>query len=93
MGVPASELTLDAELFRGYDLAAGSYDEVFSAPGVLRPAWQVFARAAAGLSRHDTAGVGHANLPWNRQRIREKVHTAPGVRRVAMADRAGWPTS
>lgn len=51
MGVAASELTLDAELFRGYEPAAGSYDEVFSAPGVLRPAWQAFAKAAAGLSR------------------------------------------
>lgn len=49
--MPASELTLDAELFRGYELAAGSYDEVFSAPGALRPAWQVFAKAASGLSR------------------------------------------
>lgn len=49
--MPASELTLDAELFRGYELAAGSYDEVFSAPGMLRPSWQVFAKAAAGLTR------------------------------------------
>jgi uncharacterized circularly permuted ATP-grasp superfamily protein/uncharacterized alpha-E superfamily protein len=51
--VPSSEVSLDLELFRGYELASGSYDEVFAAPGVLRPAWQVFLKAAAGLSRNE----------------------------------------
>jgi uncharacterized circularly permuted ATP-grasp superfamily protein len=41
------------EMFRGYRLAPGTYDEVFSAPGLLRPAWQVFLKAAAGLSRSE----------------------------------------
>ena len=50
-GVAATESSLDSELFRGYELAPGSYDEVFSAPGVLRPAWKVFLKSAAGLSR------------------------------------------
>lgn len=51
MGVPASELTRDADLFRGYELADGAYDEVFAAAGQFRPAWQVFHKAAAGLTR------------------------------------------
>jgi uncharacterized circularly permuted ATP-grasp superfamily protein/uncharacterized alpha-E superfamily protein len=49
--VPATQLSLEAELFRGYTGAAGSYDEVFAAPGQLRPAWQAFSDAAAGLTR------------------------------------------
>src|SRR5215207_8585112 len=51
IGVPLSEISLDLELFRGYALAPGTYDEVFSAPGVLRPAWKTFLKAASGLSR------------------------------------------
>src|SRR5262245_8975810 len=51
MRVPASEVTSDAELFRGYTAAAGAFDEVFSAPGQLRRAWQAFAKGAAGLTR------------------------------------------
>lgn len=51
--MPATEPSLELELFRGYRLAPGTYDEVFSAPGVLRPAWQVFLKAAAGLSRSE----------------------------------------
>jgi uncharacterized circularly permuted ATP-grasp superfamily protein/uncharacterized alpha-E superfamily protein len=51
MRVPASELTTDAELFRGYQAAAGAFDEVLAAPGQLRPAWQVFAKNAAGINR------------------------------------------
>lgn len=47
------EASLDLGLFRGYELAPGSYDEVFSSPGVLRPAWKVFLKAAAGLTRAD----------------------------------------
>ncbi|MEX0643184.1 MAG: circularly permuted type 2 ATP-grasp protein [Pirellulales bacterium] len=47
----ATEVSLDLELLRGYQLAPGSYDEVFSAPTVLRPAWKTFLRAARGLSR------------------------------------------
>lgn len=50
-GVAATESSLEKELFRGYELAPGSYDEVFAAPGVLRPAWKVFLKAAAGMSR------------------------------------------
>lgn len=50
-GVPVTELSLDLELFRGYALAPAAYDEVFSAPGVLRPAWKTFLKAASGLSR------------------------------------------
>jgi uncharacterized circularly permuted ATP-grasp superfamily protein/uncharacterized alpha-E superfamily protein len=49
--VPATDGSLDLELFRGYELAPGSYDEVFSSPGVLRPEWKVFLKAAQGLSR------------------------------------------
>ncbi len=51
--MPATEASLDLELFRGYRLARGSYDEVYAAPGVLRPAWQVFAKAATGLTRKE----------------------------------------
>jgi uncharacterized circularly permuted ATP-grasp superfamily protein/uncharacterized alpha-E superfamily protein len=51
IGVPATEAVLDLELFRGYQLAPGSYDEVFSAPGELRPAWKIFLKAASGLTR------------------------------------------
>src|SRR4051812_46360895 len=49
--VPATETSLDAELLRGYELAPGSYDEVFSAPGVLRPAWKLFLKGAEKLTR------------------------------------------
>ena len=42
---------MDSELFRGYELAPGSYDEVFSAPGVPRPVWKLFLKAAEKLSR------------------------------------------
>jgi uncharacterized circularly permuted ATP-grasp superfamily protein/uncharacterized alpha-E superfamily protein len=51
IGVPASEVTLEAELFRGYTMAAGTYDEVFAAPGQLRPAWLAFQKAATSLTR------------------------------------------
>ena len=53
--MPATELSVDLELFRGYELAPGSYDEVFSAPGVLRPAWQLFLKSAEGLTRGEYA--------------------------------------
>lgn len=49
--MPATDPSVALELFRGYELAPGSYDEVFSAPGVLRPAYQTFLKAAEGLSR------------------------------------------
>jgi uncharacterized circularly permuted ATP-grasp superfamily protein/uncharacterized alpha-E superfamily protein len=55
IGVSATASSLERELFRGYELAPGSYDEVFSAPGVLRLAWKVFLKAAAGLSRVEYA--------------------------------------
>ena len=51
IGVPATEASLDLELFRGYELAPGSYDEVFSSRGVLRPAWKTFLKATSGVSR------------------------------------------
>ena len=35
IGVPATERSLNLELFRGYELAPGSYDEVFASRGVL----------------------------------------------------------
>ena len=53
--MPATEASVDLELFRGYELAAGSYDEVFSAPGVLRPAWQVFLKSVGGITRAEYA--------------------------------------
>ncbi len=49
--MPATETSLNLELFRGYELAPGSYDEVFSSRGVLRPAWKTFLKAASGISR------------------------------------------
>jgi uncharacterized circularly permuted ATP-grasp superfamily protein/uncharacterized alpha-E superfamily protein len=49
--VPSPELRVDAKLFSGYDGAAGSYDEVFAAPGELRPAWRRLVDASQGLSR------------------------------------------
>jgi uncharacterized circularly permuted ATP-grasp superfamily protein/uncharacterized alpha-E superfamily protein len=49
--VSVTESSLDLELFRDYELAPGSYDEVFSAPGVLRPEWKVFLKAARGTPR------------------------------------------
>lgn len=51
--MPATITKLDTELFHDYAPAAGSYDEVFSAPGELRPAWQVFMKAVGKLSRSD----------------------------------------
>lgn len=51
IGVPATEASLNLELFRGYELAPGSYDEVFSSRGILRPAWKTFLKAASGISR------------------------------------------
>ncbi len=51
----ATDPSLALELFRGYELAPGSYDEVFSAPGVLRPAWKTFLEAAQGLTRSEYA--------------------------------------
>jgi uncharacterized circularly permuted ATP-grasp superfamily protein/uncharacterized alpha-E superfamily protein len=51
IGVPTTEASLDLELFRGYELVPGSYDEVFSSRGVLRPAWKTFRKATSGLSR------------------------------------------
>jgi uncharacterized circularly permuted ATP-grasp superfamily protein/uncharacterized alpha-E superfamily protein len=53
IGVPATEASLNLELFRGYELAPGSYDEVFSSRGVLRPAWKTFLKAASGMSRSE----------------------------------------
>ncbi|HEX4414690.1 MAG TPA: circularly permuted type 2 ATP-grasp protein [Lacipirellulaceae bacterium] len=49
--MPATDTSLDAELLRGYELAPGAYDEVFSAPGVLRPAWKLFLKGAEKLTR------------------------------------------
>ncbi len=49
--MPAPELRVDAKLFSGYEGADGSYDEIFSATGELRPAWRRFVDAAEGLSR------------------------------------------
>ena len=49
--MPGTDLRVDANLFSGYAGAAGSYDEVFSAPGELRPAWRRFIDATAGLTR------------------------------------------
>ncbi len=51
--MPVTEPSLDLELFRGYELAPGSYDEVFTASGELRPAWKVFRNAAKGLTRSE----------------------------------------
>ena len=51
--VAATETSLDSELFRGYELVAGSYDEMFTAPGVLRPGWRNFHQAAEKLSREE----------------------------------------
>jgi len=51
IGVPAAEASVNLELFRGYELAPGSYDEVFSSRGVLRPAWKTFLRAASAITR------------------------------------------
>ena len=42
IGVPVAEGSLNLELFRGYELEPGSYDEVFASRGVLRPAWMTF---------------------------------------------------
>jgi uncharacterized circularly permuted ATP-grasp superfamily protein/uncharacterized alpha-E superfamily protein len=42
---------LEQELFGGYELVPGSYDEVFTSRGELRPAWKIFLKAASGLSR------------------------------------------
>lgn len=53
--MPATELSLNLELFRGYELAGGSYDEVFAAPGELRPAWRTFFKAAAELNAAEYA--------------------------------------
>lgn len=51
--MPATESSLDLELFRGYALAPGTYDEVFASSGELRPAWKVFRNAAKGLTRSE----------------------------------------
>ena len=51
--MPGSDLRVDATLFSGYAGAAGSYDEVFSAPGELRPAWRRFIEATEGLPRSE----------------------------------------
>src|SRR5690349_9446015 len=53
--VPATDASVDLELFRGYELAAGSYDEVFAASGVPRPAWQLFLKSVGGITRSDYA--------------------------------------
>jgi uncharacterized circularly permuted ATP-grasp superfamily protein/uncharacterized alpha-E superfamily protein len=49
--LPGTDLRVDANLFSGYAGAAGSFDEVFSAPGELRPAWRRFIEATEGLTR------------------------------------------
>src|SRR4051812_8644378 len=51
IGVPVAEGSLNLELFRGYELEPGSYDEVFASRGVLRPAWMTFLKAASRISR------------------------------------------
>src|SRR5262245_12946373 len=85
MRVPASELTLDADLFRGYQAAAGAFDEVFSAPGQLRPAWQVFAKNAAGISR------GEYVRRWEQaQRLLRQNSLAYPDLRNPMARRHPW---
>ena len=48
--MPAAEVSLDLELFRGYELEPGSYDEVFASRGELRPAWRRFSKPPAGLA-------------------------------------------
>ena len=51
----------------GYPETAGFYDEMFAAPGVLRPQWDTFINAVSGLGAEELAGR------WQtaRQRIRE----------------------
>ncbi|BBO32323.1 circularly permuted type 2 ATP-grasp protein [Lacipirellula parvula] len=49
--MPGSDLRVDAKLFSGYSGAEGSFDEVFSDKGELRPAWRRFIDATEGLPR------------------------------------------
>ncbi len=60
--------TLEAPLLSaGYRLTGGVYDEMASAPGVLRPHWHTFIGSMSGLGGEELA------RRWNiaRQRIRE----------------------
>jgi uncharacterized circularly permuted ATP-grasp superfamily protein/uncharacterized alpha-E superfamily protein len=51
IGAPTTEANLGAELFRGYELAVGTYDEVFSSRGVVRAPWKLFLKSASGIGR------------------------------------------
>src|SRR5262245_34439443 len=43
-------------LFHGYQPPAGVYDEMFAAPGVVRPHWQRFVSALDALDSDELAG-------------------------------------
>lgn len=45
-------------LFQGYPLPSGAYDEVFAAPGVLRPHWEQV------VQRLDSLGVEELTRRW-----------------------------
>ena len=49
-------------LFQGYHLPTGAYDEVFAAPGVLRPHWE---RVVQML---DSLGVEELTRRWEQAR-------------------------
>ena len=84
IGVPATESSLNLELFRGYELAPGSYDEVFSSRGVLRPAWKTFLKAASGISRgrvRPPLGAGAAAAAAEQSRLSRSWATRSARRR------------
>ena len=58
IGVPVAEGSLNLELFRGYELEAGSYDEVFASRGVPRPARGRSSERQAGLAGPSMFVVG-----------------------------------
>jgi uncharacterized circularly permuted ATP-grasp superfamily protein/uncharacterized alpha-E superfamily protein len=55
-------LSADGELFQGYPLSAGAYDEAFAASGTLRPHWQQMIRAL------NTLGVQELTRRWDHAR-------------------------